>query len=116
MHFVGTDRALPSLLPPGDKTCQSGFDIFSSTVINLRDLEVCLNATSKIYDCLSIQIVLFSHFNNTCAYFRCVQTRHFLHAVVPPGGKTYQAGFAKLSSKEVKLRGLLVCFIATSNV
>ena len=37
---------------------------------------------------------LQSH-KNTCAFFRSVQTIHFLHAVVPPGGKAYQAGLAK---------------------
>ena len=41
---------------------------------------------------------------------------HFLHAVMPLGGKTYQADFATFSSTEVKLRDLEVCFIATSTL
>ena len=43
----------------------------------------------------------YSHFNhsNTCAYFRCVQTRHLLYAVEPPGGKTYHAGFVTFSRR-----------------
>ena len=41
---------------------------------------------------------------NACAFFRCVQKRHFLHAVVPPDGKTYQAGFVIFSSTEDNLR------------
>ena len=39
----------------------------------------CVIATSQIYKWRLIQI-------------GTVQTRHFLHAVVPPGGKTNQAG------------------------
>ena len=35
-----------------------------------------------------------------------MQTRHFLHVIVPPGCKTYQAGFAIFSSKEVNLRDI----------
>ena len=48
--------------------------------------------------------------------FRFLQTSHFLHAVMPPGGKTYQADFATFSSTEVKLGDLEVCFIATSTL
>ena len=44
---------------------QARFAIFSSTVIYLRDLEVCLIATSNIYDCISIQIGICLHFNHT---------------------------------------------------
>ena len=36
-----------------------------------------------------------------------MQTRHLLHVIVPPGGKTYQAGFAIYSSKEVNLRDIV---------
>ena len=56
---------------------------------------------------------LQSH-KNTYAFFRPVLTRHLLHAVLPPGGKTYQAGFAILSSTEVSLHDIEVCFITTS--
>ena len=42
-----------------------------------------------------------------------MQTNHFLHAVVLPGGKAYQTGFAIFSSTEVKLRDLIVYFIST---
>ena len=58
---------------------------------------------------------LQSH-KNTCAFYRFVQTSHFLHAVMPPGGKTYQADLATFSSTEVKSRDLEVCFIATSTL
>ena len=54
MHFLGANRTLPT-----------GFAIFSSTVLKLRGLDVCFIATSKIYDCLSIQIGTFSHFIHT---------------------------------------------------
>ena len=58
---------------------------------------------------------LQSH-KNTCAFFRFVQTSHFLRAVMPPGGKTYQGDFATFSSTEVKSLDLVVCFIATSTL
>ena len=35
-----------------------------------------------------------------------MQTRHFLHVIVPPGCKTYQAGFTIFSSKEFNLRDI----------
>ena len=37
-----------------------------------------------------------------------MQTCHFLHVIVPPGGKTYQAGLAIFSSKEVNLRDIVL--------
>ena len=58
---------------------------------------------------------LQSH-KNSCAFFRFVQTSHFLHAVMPPGGKTYQADFDTFSSTEDKSRDLEDCFIATSTL
>ena len=61
-------------------------------------------------------ISTFQSHKNICAIFRYVQTNHFLHAVVPPGGKAYQTGFAIFSSTEVKLRDLIVCFISTSKL
>ena len=54
MYFLGANRTLPT-----------GFAILSSTVLKLGDLEVCFVATLKIYDCLSIQIGTYSHFNHT---------------------------------------------------
>ena len=108
MHFLGANRTLPT-----------GFAIFSSTVLKLRDLDVCFIATSTIYDCPSIQIGTFSHFIHIkihVHFFRYVQTRHFLHSVVPPGGKIYQAGFAIFSSTVDILLDLKVCFIATSKL
>ena len=35
-----------------------------------------------------------------------MQTRHFLHVIVPPGCKTHQADFAIFSSKEFNLRDI----------
>ena len=71
-----------------------------------------------MYDWSGIQIGTFSHINHTKtrAFFRSVQTRHFLLAVVPPGGKTYQTGFVIFSSKLVMLWNQEVCFIATSTL
>ena len=61
---------------------------------------------------------IFTHqsHKSTCAFFRSVQTRYFLHAVVPPGGKTYQAGFPIFSNTVVRLRDLEVCFVASSKL
>ena len=111
--------------------CQNvltGFVIFSSTEFNWRDFEVWFIAMWKIYDWSGIQIyiknlrlpfdsnrnifTLQSH-TNTCAFLRTVQTRHFLHAVVPPGGKTYQTGFVIFSITDFNLYYLEVCFIST---
>ena len=105
MHFLGANRTLPT-----------GFLIFSSTVLKLRDLDVCFIATSKIYDCLSIQIGKFSHFIHTKIHAHFSDLGHFLHSVVPPGGKIYQAGFAIFSSTVDILLDLKVCFIATSKL
>ena len=53
---------------------------------------------------------------NACAFFTSVPTRHVLHAVVQLGGKTYRAGFAMFSSKEINLGDIVICFIATSKL
>ena len=53
-------------------------------------------------------IFTFQSHKNKCAFFRSVQTRHFLYVIVPPGGKTYQAGLAIFSSKEVNLRDIVL--------
>ena len=58
---------------------------------------------------------LQSH-KNTYAFSRSVQTRHFLHAIMPPCGKTYQAGYAIFSSTVDIFRDIKVCFIATSKL
>ena len=42
--------------------------------------------------------------------------RTLLHAVLPPGGKIYQGGFATFSNTHVKVRDLEVCFIASSKL
>ena len=65
MHFVGTDRALPSYCHA--KTCQSGFVIFSNTEVNLSELEVSFIGTSKLYDSITH---VFLHF--TCNTKICI--------------------------------------------
>ena len=55
-------------------------------------------------------------YSQLSAFFRSVQTSHFLHAIVPDGGKTYQAGFKIFSSVMDILRDIKVCFIATSKL
>ena len=39
-----------------------------------------------------------------------------LHAVLSPGGKIYQGGFATFSSTQFKVRDLEVCFITSSKL
>ena len=75
---------------------------------NVKNVRLPFDSNRNIF-------TLQSH-TNTCAFFRSVQTGHFQHAVVPPGGETYQAGFAILSSTDVKLCDYKVCFIATSKL
>ena len=48
---------------------------------NIKNLRLAGDSNRKIF-------TLQAH-KNTYALFRFVQTRHFLQAVVPPGGKTY---------------------------
>ena len=104
MHFLGANKILP-------KTSRAAWwqdisrSLFHRKVKNLR---LPFDSNRNIF-------TIESH-KNACTFFRCVQIHHFLHEVMLPGGKMYQADFAIFSSKEVKLHDLLVCFIATSNV
>ena len=68
---------------------ETGFVIFCSTVVSLRDLDVCFVATSKLYDWRRIQIDMS---NTKMCIFRSKQ------------------------NTVIKLRDLEVCFIATSKI
>ena len=76
---------------------------------------MCFIATSKLYDWLGFKIDMFVGILNSKT---CIlkQTGHFLHAVYPPGEKTYQTGFVIFSSTHVMLCDHKEFFIATSKL